>query len=96
MTLDRYKTFSISNYSLYKERATNNYQFLTISGDIHYTSAGFDLIDNFNQSLNYRANYPIDRVNGSINQLEASLVNAKSWWQWRIKKNMIITQLNNT
>ncbi|MFT5254581.1 MAG: hypothetical protein ACI87N_003657 [Flavobacteriales bacterium] len=100
MTLDRYKTkFSISNYSLYKERATNNYQFLTISGDIHYTSAGFDLIDNFNQSLNYGANYPIDRVNGyTINQLEASLVNAKSWWQWRdnIKTNMIITQLNNT
>jgi hypothetical protein len=64
MTLDRYKTkFSISNYSLYKEELQIIINFLTISGDIHYTSAGFDLIDNFNQSLNYGANYPIDRVN---------------------------------
>jgi hypothetical protein len=82
--LDRYKTkFGLSSYSVYKHDALNNLQFQTIAGNRYYTSAGYDMIDNYNQRVNGSI-YPIDRVNGyTINQLEQALIGARTWWQWR-------------
>ena len=87
--LDRYKIkFGLSNYNVYTYNRLNNLQYQETYKERYYTSAGYDMLDNYNQRvLGY--NYPIDRVNGyTINQLEQALVGAKSWWQWRenIKK----------
>lgn len=63
---------------------TGNSQYQTIAEENHYTSAGYDMIDNFNQRSDYGNAYPADRVSGySITQLENALINAKSWWQWK-------------
>jgi hypothetical protein len=63
----------------------NNYQILTIANENHYTSGGYDMIDNFNQRAVYRSTaFPADRVeNYTIKELELALVGAKSWGQWR-------------
>jgi hypothetical protein len=80
MTLDRYKT-KFGNYN-YSYRG-NNLQHQTINYDNHYTTGGYDMIDNFNQRT-YSTAYPIDRVNGyTLKQLQDALVGAKSWSQWR-------------
>ncbi|MGB0769174.1 MAG: hypothetical protein ACPGPB_00310 [Flavobacteriaceae bacterium] len=66
-----------------------NRQNQTIAYDNHYTSAGWDMIDNINQRThldfgNGSTAYPIDRVSGyTIKQLEDALRGARSWWQWR-------------
>jgi hypothetical protein len=85
MTLDRYETnFGNPNYSVYKNNFRNNYQNQTIFEENHYTSAGIDLMDYFNQRQSYGSNFPMDNVSGyTINQLEAAMVNSNSWWQWR-------------
>lgn len=60
----------------------------------YYTSAGFDMIDGFNQRTDIsfdpsfigvnRNSLPIDRVRGyNVVQLQAALIGAKSWWEWR-------------
>lgn len=88
MTLDRYKTkFSVFSYE-YQKRSPNsnsgNRQLYTINEENHYTSAGFDMIDSYNQREFYGFSYPIDRVNGySIKQLQDALVKANYWTQWR-------------
>jgi len=62
----------------------NNFQILKISDDNHYTSGGYDMIDDFNQRFEYGSLYPIDRVeNYTISQLESALVDARYWTQWR-------------
>ncbi|MDT0642187.1 hypothetical protein RM553_05010 [Zunongwangia sp. F363] len=62
----------------------SNYQRVRISEENHYTSGGYDMIDDFNQRVNYGSAYPIDRVeNYTIKQLESALIDAKSWLQWR-------------
>lgn len=66
-----------------------NRQNLRISAENHYTSAGWDMIDNINQRThpdfgNGSILFPADRVSGyTIKQLEDALRGAKSWWQWR-------------
>ncbi|SHF55779.1 hypothetical protein SAMN05444483_101584 [Salegentibacter echinorum] len=63
----------------------NNYQRVRITDENHYTSGGYDMIDDFNQRAEYSSSsYPIDRVeNYTLKQLEDALVGAKSWHQWR-------------
>lgn len=62
----------------------NNYQRVRIADENHYTSGGYDMIDDFNQRAEYSSSYPIDRVeNYTLKQLEDALVGAKSWNQWR-------------
>jgi hypothetical protein len=80
MTLDRYRTkFGNPTYQ-YKW----NKQSLTIQDENHYTSGGFDMIDDFNQSVIFDNRFPIDRVNGyTLKQLEQSLIGARHWGQWR-------------
>lgn len=84
-TVNRYKKkFGISEY----QYNYINYQYRKISAENHYTSAGWDMIDNVDQSA-YGTGYPVDRVSGyTIKQLELALIGAKSWEQWRdnIKK----------
>lgn len=84
MTLQRYKNqFGIVNYSYYKNGYVN-YQYQTIFENNHYTSAGYDMTDNFNQRSVYGVAYPNDRVSGyTLKQLQDALVDARSWWQWR-------------
>lgn len=82
--LDRYKNkFGNNNYNYYLN-GLNNYQNQKTFDNIHYTSAGIDLTDDFNQrSVNGYA-YPIDRVSGyTLKQVESALYGARSWWQWR-------------
>lgn len=80
MTLDRYRTkFGNPDYQ-YKW----NKQSLTILDENHYTSGGFDMIDDFNQSVIFDNRFPVDRVNGyTLKQLEQSLIGARHWSQWR-------------
>jgi hypothetical protein len=84
--LDRYRDkFGILNYSVYQNVLNLvNFQLRPIL-QRHYTSVGFDLIDNLNQRQFYNIpNLPVDRVNGyTITQLENALIGARSWWQWR-------------
>lgn len=84
MTLDRYKTkFGDTNYFVYKNTNIVNYQNQTISSTNHYTSCGYDLIDDFNQRV-YGVDHPNDNVKGYIiNQLQNSLIGASSWNEWR-------------
>ena len=86
--LDRYKRhFNQPNYEYRKGTTTNsgNKQKQIIEADYnHYTSAGYDMIDNFNQREYFGSDYPIDRVSGyTIKQLEDALRGARSWTQWR-------------
>ncbi len=72
---------NISNYVF--ERA--NYQSVEIEDKPYYTSAGYDLIDDEDQSETFTyLNTPNDRVKGySILQLEQALKHARSWEEWR-------------
>ncbi|MEN9913820.1 MAG: hypothetical protein RL528_554 [Bacteroidota bacterium] len=85
MTLDRYRTkFNDPNYSVYNNRTVNNNQRITIAAENHYTSGGFDMIDDFNQSVIFDNRFPVDRVNGyTLKQLEQSLIGARHWSQWK-------------
>ena len=57
----------------------NNMQRFRISDNNFYASAGYDLIDNFNQRSAYGSLYPQDRVSGyTIKQIENSLKNTNS------------------
>ncbi len=54
----------------------------------HYTSCGFDMIDDYNQFAEEvnNANLPVDRVSGyTANQLERALIMTTRWNQWRDK-----------
>ena len=63
--------------------AAGNKQLLRIDQANHYTSAGWDMIDDFNQR-SYGNSYPIDRVSGyTIKQLEDGLISARYWTAWR-------------
>jgi len=87
MALDRYKTkFGVSNYEygiVGNIINSGNRQFFSILDDNHYTSAGYDMLDYFNQrSFGY--GYPVDNVSGyNINQLQGALIGASSWNEWR-------------
>ena len=75
-------------YDEYKKRNLNsnsgNRQLYTTNEENHYTSAGFDMIDNFNQRDLYGINFPVDNVSGyNINQLQNALIGANSWNEWR-------------
>ena len=80
-TTNRYRgRFGRLNY----DYLLDNYQFQRIAGENHYTSAGWDMMDNVNQRTVYGEAFPLERVNGySIVQLEQALRGAKSWWAWR-------------
>jgi hypothetical protein len=91
MTLDRYRNrFGMLSYE-YKDQNPNtsytgNLQLVPILAENHYTSGGYDLLDGFNQSKynNESFTFPMDRVEGySLNQLEFSLIGARSWYGWR-------------
>lgn len=85
MTLNRYRVkFNQPNY-----RYMFELQNQSIESEKYYTSAGYDMIDNYNQR-NLSSFYPIDRVSGyTINQLEDALKNTNSWDEWKrnIKNN---------
>jgi hypothetical protein len=85
MTLDRYKIkFGNNAYRVYQNLDYRDFQFLTIRDENIYTSAGFDMIDSFNQRDFNGFNYPVDRVNGyTIKQLQDALVGASYWDEWR-------------
>lgn len=60
-----------------------NRQGVRIESQPFYTSAGYDLIDIFNQRA-YGSSYPQDRVSGyTIKQIENSLKNTNSWGEWK-------------
>jgi hypothetical protein len=88
MTLDRYKTkFNNPNYEYGNTDGFfyRNMQRKTINSENHYTSGGYDLIDNFNQRDSYGFEYPIDRVSGyTIKQLQDALIGAKHWNDWKV------------
>lgn len=86
MTLDRYKTkFDNPYYKVYQGNNYQNYQNRTIVSQNHYTSGGYDMIDDIDQRFHYTDNsYPIDRVNGyTIKQLEQALIGARLWSGWK-------------
>ena len=80
-------------------RNYRNLQNLRILDEIHYTSAGYDMIDNINQRSdtnfgNGSKSYPIDRVEGyTLKELESALVDARYWNQWR---DNIISKYDNS
>jgi hypothetical protein len=84
MTLQRYKTqFGITNYAVYDDNRLENFQRLRILANNHYTSAGYDMIDIFNQR-GYGIDFPNDNVSGyTVKELENALVGAKYWTQWK-------------
>lgn len=85
-TVNRYRNlYGNPNYSY----LDNNFQNTNILDDIHYTSAGIDMIEGnygfppFNQGAGNDLE-PDDRVdNFTIEQLEQALSGARSWNQWR-------------
>ena len=78
--MDRYRTKFGNPIYQYKW----NKQSLTILDENHYTSGGFNMIDDFNQSVIFNNCFLVDRVNSyTLKQLEQSLIGARSWWQWR-------------
>ncbi|PCJ97091.1 MAG: hypothetical protein COA50_05485 [Flavobacteriaceae bacterium] len=78
-TTNRYRSrYGRAGYDL------DNYQFQRIVDENHYTSAGWDMLDNVNQRTLYGAAFPNDRVSGySIVQLEQALKGARTWTGWR-------------
>jgi len=72
---------NISNYIFERK----NYQYVKIEDEPYYTSAGYDLIDDEDQSDTYSyRNTPKDRVKGySILELEEAIKHARSWEEWR-------------
>jgi len=91
---ERYENFyNVQNFNYTNGR--NYLQFQTIAQNNFYTSCGIDMMDNFNQRIEYDWRFPIDRVNGyTINQLENALSNATTWNTWR--DNLINNEANNT
>ena len=85
LTQHRYRNYlGDSSYDYYY----NNRQDYPINSQPFYTSVGYDLIDNINQSKdiykNYIGAYPQDRVSGyTIKQIENSLKNTNSWGEWK-------------
>jgi len=80
-TTNRYRSrYGRSSY----DYDLDNYQFQRIVNENHYTSAGWDMIDNVNQRTLYGVAFPNDRVSGyNIVQLEQALKGARTWWGWR-------------
>lgn len=73
-------------YGLSRYMYENNLQNQRILPNIHYTSAGWDMMDNTNQRTtpNFNSLLPQDRVSGyTITQLQSALIGARSWNQWR-------------
>lgn len=90
---ERYENFyNVQNFN-YTD-GLNYLQLQRIAQNNFYTSAGIDMMDNFNQrTISFL--HPIDRVSGyTINQLENSLNNATTWNAWR--GNLINNEANNT
>lgn len=85
LTLDRYKNkYNLSRYSVYQKDRINNFQNVSINESNHYTSGGYDMIDDYNQRAHHGESYPMDRVkNYTPRQLEDALVGARHWYQWR-------------
>lgn len=93
LTVNRYKNkFGQIGYEYGNTDGFNfqNLQNRKITDENHYTSAGWDMIDGFNQgdstplSGGFGSQYPFDRVSGyTIDQLEYALHGARSWWEWR-------------
>ncbi|RAJ12162.1 hypothetical protein [Olleya aquimaris] len=84
--LERYtNVFNVAGY----EYLYGNFQNLMIQDQNHYTSGGWDMIDDINQRTdpdfgNGDLDFPADNVSGySITQLENALFTANSWWKWR-------------
>ncbi|MDC3403064.1 hypothetical protein OAX38_02610 [Flavobacteriaceae bacterium] len=83
-TTHRYRNrFGLTNYEYDEE----NFQTIKIDEKNHYTSAGWDMLDDINQRIINKldsTSYPIDRVSGyNIVQLEQALIDAYSWEDWR-------------
>ena len=100
LSVNRYKNkFGLSGYEYGNSDGYNrrNRQNIRIDSQNHYTSGGWDMIDNINQRIhlefgNGNIAYPVDRVSGyTIKQLENALNGAKSWNEWKdnIKNNYI-------
>ncbi len=52
--------------------------------DNYYTTCGYDMIDNENQSITEGAGRPVDRVSGyTIRQLENALRGSDVWGEWK-------------
>lgn len=86
--LKRYRDeFNQPDYEYEKidmEDNSGNLQKVKILNENHYTSGGWDMIDDFNQRSYFGSLYPIDRVEGySITQLENALVGAEYWNAWK-------------
>jgi len=82
MTLHRYN--GKRGYAVYEDLNYNNYQRYTIGDENHYTSGGYDMIDQLNQSAFYGGGQPVDRVSDyTASQLEQALIGARNWGQWR-------------
>jgi len=88
-TLHRYR--NVFNQSDYEYEGidgftnSGNLQIQTITEENFYTSAGYDMLDSFNQRDRHNNNLiPIDRVEGyTINQLENALNGATAWHIWK-------------
>ncbi|MDV7188457.1 hypothetical protein R3X25_14285 [Lutibacter sp. TH_r2] len=92
LTVDRYRNkFSLTDYEYGNSDGFDlrNFQRKTVASENHYTSCGWDMLDNFNQGASiysggYGSSYPFDRVSGyTIKQLEDALVGARYWNEWR-------------
>ena len=76
---------------LYRDNYLRTYRYFdldlqrqTISEENYYTSCGYDMIDNENQSITISSLRPVDRVSGySISQLENALRGSDVWGEWR-------------
>lgn len=89
LTRMRYKRLGPSNYEYQitdpKNKNSGNHQTQNINGNKSrfYTSAVWDLVDNFNQR-SLGISQPIDNVSGfTMNQLEVNMKGAKSWNSFR-------------
>jgi hypothetical protein len=84
LTLERYSNVLKRPGFIYRDLNLQFRQIAFSGNNNYYTSAGFDMIDDINQRTIYGNLYPIDRVSGyNILQLQAALIGAKSWWEWR-------------
>lgn len=87
ITFKRYRVkYGVTNFNYLDQ----NFQDQEILEDIHYTSAGIDMIEGtnglpiINQRTIFGVDFPIDRVNNfTILQLEDALIDASSWGEWR-------------
>ena len=98
LTVDRYQNEQgVVGYEYLDPDRTNlnirgNLQRETILGEAFYTSAGWDMIDNFNQGFGNNIR-PEDDVTGyTLLQLQNAIVYQQTWTQWR---NRIFSLYNN-